>query len=195
MPDKRELYGILPFENQLHSQGSITFSQPLELMAMMATNTVSAKINQWFLPNECLVDIKPSDSIHHSSRQNVLNHGLFALGCAYAGLDTLAVLENKKQLDFLQSTWRSLYEEVQQCEQQIMAVVLDAKITYEKKLKLRIEAINLAQRCTMAAVIASSGAANYLQSSAARVYREALLFSVSGQTIDVMRGSLLQLLK
>lgn len=195
LPDGRELYGLLPFENKIQSQGSITFSPPLELMAMMATNTVSAQINQWFLPNDRLVNIQPPDSIHHSSRQNVLNHGFFALGCAYAGLDILAVVENKKQLNFLQSTWRSLHQEVQQCEKNMMAVVLDTKSTYKEKLNLRIEAISLAQRCSTAGIIASSGAANYLKSSAARVYREALLFSVSGQTTDVMQKSLQKIMK
>ena len=67
-------------------------------------------------------------------------------------------------------------------------------IAYESKLKLRSQATNLAQRCSQAAVIVSSGAANYLNNSAGRVYREALLFSVSGQTIDVMEMTLKQLL-
>jgi len=195
LPDGRELYGLLPFENQLHSQGSITLSPPLELMAIIATNTVSAKINQWFLPDDRLVNIKPPNSIHQNSRQNILNHSLYALGCAYAGLDILSASKTKKQLDFLRAVWRSLHDEVEQCEKRILAVISNNKSTYEPKLKLRIEAISLAQRCSMASVIASSGAANYLKSSAARVYKEALLFSVSGQTIDVMQGSLQKLLK
>ncbi|MGB5634175.1 MAG: hypothetical protein WBM86_15540, partial [Waterburya sp.] len=57
------------------------------------------------------------------------------------------------------------------------------------------ETIDLAQRCSLAAVIASSGAANDFNSNEGRVYREAMLFSISGQTTDVMEASLKSLLK
>ena len=62
----------------------------------------------------------------------------------------------------------------------------------ENQLKLRSQGINLAFRCAQAAVITSSGAANNLAHSAG-IYREALVFSVSGQTIDVMAATLKQL--
>lgn len=195
LPDGRELYGMLPLQNQLQgSEGQISLSKPMALIAMNATNTVSAQINQWFLSRDRLITIKPEGSIHQSSRKNILNHGFFALGCAYAGLDVLQKMADQKQLVFLQESWESLTAEVKQCEQQAMTSIADSDATYQQRLKLRAKVINLAERTSLAAVIASSGAANYLNSSAGRIYREALLFSVSGQTIDVMEASLKSLL-
>ena len=192
LSDGRELYGILPFKNQSQLGGNITFSKPMELMAIAATNTVSAKITQWHLNPEDVVTIKPPGSIHHSSRANILHHGWYALGCAYAGLDILLFLAQKKQLSFIQESWQSLHREATQ--KKARAIALASKNTpYESRLKLRVQLIDLARRCSMAAVIASSGGANYLNSNAARVYREALLFSVSGQTTDVMEKSLRRL--
>jgi hypothetical protein len=66
--------------------------------------------------------------------------------------------------------------------------------TFEQKLKLRAQTINLAQRCTHAAIIASSGAANVMEHPAQRVYREALMFTVFGQTTAGMEATLEQLL-
>lgn len=193
LTDGQELYAILPFKNQSQDESKITITPPMELIAVSATNTVTAKIDNWFVADQNIVDLKPVGSIEISSRQNILNHGFFALGCAYAGLDILLQLREKKQLDFLQESWQSLHLQVQGCEKRAIASMLGADISYQEKLKLRAESINLAQRCSMAGVIASSGAANYLNSSAGRVYREALLFSISGQTTEVMEASLKQL--
>ncbi len=191
LTDGRELYGVLPFQNQTQdSGGEITVSQPMSLMAIASTNTVSAKINRWYLNKNQVISIKPPGSIHQSSRHNILNHGWYALGCAYAGLDILLALAKKKQLNFLQESWQYLNLEVEQYKQKAVDLASQNTTSYNQKLQLRADAINLAQRCSQAAVIASSGAANYLSSNAARVYREALLFSVSGQTTDVMEESI-----
>ena len=196
LPDGRELYGLLPFRNSSQkSGGKLTFSEPMQLLAVTATNTVSAEVENWFLERDRIVTINPPGAIHASSRQNILNHGFFALGCAYAALDILEAIANKKSLFFLQESWLDLQSEVKENEAKAIAFICDRNINYEQKLQLRARTIELAQRCSSAAVIASSGAANYLFSDAGRVYREALLFGVSGQTTDVMQASLNLLVK
>ena len=196
LPDGQELYGVLPLQNQVQSTGGeIICSQPMDLIAMTATNTISAQINQWLLKSDRLVRINPAGTIHASSRKNILHHSFLALGCAYAGLDVLQAIAEKKQLEFIQESWQSLHQEIVKKEQEVVCSISDNQATYEQQLKLRIETINLAQRCSQAAVIASSGAANYLDSSAGRVYREALLFAVSGQTTEIMTASLKSLLR
>ncbi|MEL6495422.1 MAG: acyl-CoA dehydrogenase family protein [Cyanobacteria bacterium J06623_7] len=193
LADGRELYGLLPLQNATQKNGSIACSQPMELLAAAATDTVSATIDRWLLSRDRLVSINPPGAIHQSSRQNILNHGFYALGCAYAGLDILQGVARGKQLKFIASSWQTLFDEVRLQEMRGMNYVANGQTTYAEKLEFRTAAIDLAQRCSLAAVVASSGAANYLHSSAGRVYREALLFSVSGQTTDVMANSLKRL--
>jgi hypothetical protein len=94
----------------------------------------------------------------------------------------------------LAESWKSLSHEVNNCQEKMLTATSSANFMYEEKLELRAWAINLAGRCSQAAVIASSGAANYQHHTAGRIYREALLFSVSGQTTDVMEKSLKKLL-
>ena len=194
LPDGRELYAVLPLQNSVQSQGGkIEVERPMELVAVTATNTVSVNLDSWWLAEDRVVAINPLGAIHTSSRRNILNHGFFALGCAYAGLDILQAVAEKKQLEFLAESWQSLSEEAAKQTERAIAASEDLQMTYRQKLRLRVKAISLAQRCSQAAVIASSGAANYLDSSAGRVYREALLFAVSGQTSDVMSASIRQL--
>lgn len=194
LADGRELYGLMPLANQIQKLGGeIICSEPMKLLAASATNTVSVKISKWFLKRDRIISINPQGTIHHSSRRNVLNHGFFALGCAYAGVDLLRKTAAEKQREFLHESWESLSQEVAQTEEKAITLLADASVPYSQRLLLRAKTIDLAQRCSLAAVIASSGAANYSDSSAARVYREALLFSVSGQTKDVMQASLKQL--
>ena len=194
LTDGKEIYGILPLQNTADSGGEIICSEPMELLAATATNTVSAKVHQWYLPSDRVVSINPAGTIHRSSQKNILNHAFYALGCAYAGLDILQTIAKTKQLKFLHSSWQALHQEVKETESKASLFISSAQFSYPERLQLRAEAIDLAQRCSLAAVVASSGAANYLHSTAGRIYREALLFSVAGQTTDVMEASLMSLL-
>lgn len=189
LADGKEVYGMLPLHNQQQSRGGIiNLSLPMSLIGMTSTNTVTASIQKWLLEDKQVITIKSAGSIHEKSKKNVLHHGFFAVGCAQAGLDILKTNYEKKQLSFIKQSWKTLQIELDDCYQQMLEAI--PQDNYPEKLKLRGWAINLLERCSHAAVIASSGAANYQDHPGGRVYREALLFSVSGQTIDVMEESL-----
>jgi hypothetical protein len=193
LPDGEALYGIMPFHPTQQAQGgNIEFSAPMELAVMTASNTVSATVENWFLNDSEVVFIKPSDAIHRSDQKNVLHHGFYALGCARAGLDILETAAEKKGLSFLAESYQTLEQEHRSLADAMFLALPPTDTSFEYRLKLRVQAIHLAQRCAQAAVIASSGAANAKTHPAQRVYREALLFSVSGQTRAVMEASLNQ---
>ena len=195
LPDGREVYGMVPLQDtDRQSGGSISFSPPMELAAMASTNTVRAKLREWFLPSDRVVSVQPAGSIHKKSEKNVLHHGFFALGCAQAGLDILETVYQKKQLPFLQQAFDSLNQELTSCRRAMFEALPPQSQMFEQRLQLRAWAINLAGRCSQAAVTASSGAANSNDHRAQRVYREALMFTVSGQTVAVMEATLKQLL-
>ncbi len=195
LPDGRAVYGMVPFvETFQETGGAMAFSEPMELGAIASTNTVTATLTHWFLPQERVVFVKKAGAIQENDKKNVLYHGFSALGCARAGLDILEAAAKTKQLPFLKPAFDSLNEELTRCQTAMMqALPADSK-TWEERLQLRAWAINLALRCANAAVTVSSGAANYRYHAAHRVYREALVFTVSGQTTAVMEATLAQLL-
>jgi hypothetical protein len=174
------------------SGGSIALSPPLALAAMNSTQTVVGTLENWRLEGNRVLAIKPASAIHQSDRRNVLNHSFLALGCAQAGLDILRQISQVKPLDSIARAREILESELDDLAVRHFASIDSVATPYARRLKLRGAAIDLASRCARAAAIATGGAANIFDQPAQRVYREALLFSVSGQTPDVMAESLAQ---
>ncbi|MEO0867412.1 MAG: acyl-CoA dehydrogenase family protein [Cyanobacteria bacterium J06642_11] len=178
LPDGRAAVVLAPFQA---IDNAITFSAPMGLAALESTQTVTATLNNWYASPELVLDIKPAGWIQECDRTYPLTHNFFALGCAQAGLDILQKSPTGA------NAYNQLQREVDQCR-------TDTYDTLEtpspERIRLRAWAIELAVRCAHAAVIVSRGAANLAHHPAQRVYREALAFSVSGQSTPVMDASL-----
>lgn len=194
LADGRAVFAIIPFANATQTNGGeLHFSEPMQLAAMQSTNTVSGEIKNWFVPHDYIVSIQPPGWIHQNDRQKVLMFSFFCLGCARAALDIIERTAKIKQLPIIQETFEVLERKLTKCREAIWQQ-LPVEGIYENGLKLRAEAIALANRCAHAAVTVASGEANYLHHPAQRVYREALLFTVFGQTTDVMTATLHRLI-
>lgn len=194
LPDGRSVFGILPFVNQ-HQQdhgGTLAFSKPMMLAAMASTQTVAVDIDQWFLPQEKVVFIKPPNWIETVSRNTVLSHSSFALGCARGGLDWVGRMAKHRQSKAIEQTWEHLDRELEDCRQAIFREI-DTESSFSTQLHLRAQAIYLASRCTYAAITVSGGSANIQDHPALRLYQEALVYTVSAQTSDVMAATLREL--
>jgi len=195
LPDGQAVYGMLPLTDTVQQTGgTIALSKPMQLGAMSSTSTVTAELSHWFLPQELVLFTKPADAIHENDQKNVLHHGFHCLGNTRAGLDIIEAVYQNKQLPFIKQAFNTFNEELQRCQSAMIAALAPNSQTWNERLKLRAWAINLAQRCATAAVTVSSGAANYRYHAAQRVYREALVFTVSGQTTAVMEATLAQLI-
>lgn len=187
LPDRRAVFGVVPFENR----PGIQYSEPMRLAAVEAAQTVEGQFDGWFLGEDDVVDIKPADWIHRNDMINIALQGFFALGCAMAGLDILRERLERKPTEAVQSTHDALEAEVSACRAQ-MTAQLDGQPeeTTAEKLRTRAWAIELAVRCAHAAVTVSSGAANSADHPAQRVYREAIVFTVSAQTQPILEATL-----
>lgn len=190
LPDNRAVFGNVPFVETRGATGGITFSQPLKLAAMTSTNTVTATLTNWFLPHEAVVSIKPSGWIQANDKKNVLNATGLINGCAMAGIDIVQAAYSQKQFSFIAQAFELLSQELSSCRTAIRQAQQNDNISWDKRLQLRAWAVDLAVRCAHAAVTVSSGAANYSNHAAQRVYREALVFTVTGQTTAVMEATL-----
>ncbi|MBD2606088.1 cyclase family protein [Scytonema hofmannii FACHB-248] len=188
LPDGSAVFGIVPFVQT----SQITFTTPAQLAAMTSSNTVSATLTRWFLPQERVVFIKPPGWIHENDKNNILRATFLATGCAFAGLDIIDAAKENKSLPFIHDAFESLLQELTKCRTLIREAQLKS-IETAKLLQMRAWAIDLATRIAHAAVTVSSGAANYMHHPAQRVYREALVFTVTGQTTAVMEATLQQL--
>jgi len=195
LPDNRAVFGLVPFANTTQAQGGeIVFSTPMQLAAMNSTQTVSASLKHWFLAESNVLFTQPAGWIHTNDQKNVLHHGFFALGCARSGLDIVEAAAKAKPLPFITETFQSLDEELIACRTVMMQELSQPK-TFAERLQQRAWAIELGVRCAHAAIAVSSGAANSSNHAAQRVYREALVFTIFGQTTEVMQATLARLVR
>lgn len=190
LPSGGAVFGIAPFQNtQQTGGGEITFTSPAQLAAMNSTNTVSGTLNRWFIPEELVISIKPPGWIHENDKKNLLRATFLAFGCAEAGLDVIQRAFEQKSLSFINDAFNSLKAELNSCRSAI-GETRQQEVEFTQKLQLRAWAIDLTTRIAHAAVTVSSGAANYSHHAAQRVYREALVFTVTGQSSAIMEATL-----
>ena len=183
LPDGRAVFVLAPF----HAiKDSLALSEPMELAALGSTQTVTATLQNWVAPEALVLDIKPAGWIQTADMGYPLTHNFFALGCAQAGLDIVKKAQSSGFSE-IRAAYRRLCDEVNRCRE---ATYKTLENPSEERLRLRAWAIELAVRCGHGAVIVSRGAANFAGHPAQRVYREALAFSVSGQSAGVMKASL-----
>jgi alkylation response protein AidB-like acyl-CoA dehydrogenase len=194
LPDGRALFAVLP----LKSAGSqIDVSEPMTLAAMEPANTVTVDVTAYPVEASQVVFIKEAGWIRNNDQINIALQGHFALGCAQAGLDILRSAADKKKLAFLDQTHHALASELAACREETKRAqgASAPEEATEDRLKVRAWAIDLAVRCAHTAVAASSGAANSIEHPAQRVYREALVYTVSAQTTEIMEATVARLVR
>jgi len=187
LPSGEALFGIVPLKNE----NGIRVSPVMKLAAMETPNTVSVGFEKYKLPIDKVVFTQSASWIKNNDQINITLQGHFALGCAQAGLDILKANAEKKPLPFIMQAHDSLAYELKRCREETKrAQATPTEETTQERLNVRAWAIDLAVRCAHAAVTASSGAANSVDHPAQRVYREALVYTVSAQTTEIMEATL-----
>lgn len=191
LPDGRAVFGIVP----LTDQEGVRLSPPMKLAAMEAANTVAVEFEGFSLGSNRVSFHKPVGWIQRNDMINIALQGHFAIGCALAGLDVLKTNAEKKGMASVQQAHSILSDELEECREatrQAQASVSEE--TTDERLAVRAWAIELAVRCAHAAVTSSSGAANSLDHPAQRIYREALVYTVSAQTGPIMEATIRRLI-
>lgn len=187
LPDGSAVYGFVP----LSASKTLAVGDPMRLAAMESPQTVAAELAGHPLPAERVVFVKPAGWAQRNDMINIVLQGHFALGCAQAGIDNVRSAMERRPHESLRTAAETLEEELGRCREAASAIPsdIDSETTREK-LEIRAWAIELAVRCAHAGVVAWGGAANSLSHPAQRVYREALVYSVSAQTSDIMAATL-----
>lgn len=182
LPDGSAVFGLAPFAKE----DGVSFSEPMKLAAFQSGQTVTCDLTDWLLREDQVVFVKRPGWIQTNDMINITLQGWFALGCARAGLDVMEEAWLKRKLDSIKTALDLLEAERMECREALTRPC-DPE---PERLKARAWVIDLAVRCAHAAVVASSGASNSLGHPAQRVFREALVFSVTAQTGPIMEATL-----
>jgi len=191
-PDRRSVFGLVPF-----SDGpGVKFSASMRLAAMEAAQTVTADFDAYVIPHHLIVDRKAPEWIHRNDMINITLQGFFALGNTRASLKLIAGANERRKSAVLAGVHDSLRQELDEVREGLTrATTIDGETTTQAKLDLRGWAIDLMGRAAHAAVTACSGAANGVEHPAQRVYREALVFTVSAQTTAIMESTVRRMVR
>ena len=190
LPDRRVLFAYHP----LTESASLRPSPPLDLAAMAVTQTVSVEVRELHVPEADVVEIHPATWIQENDRIAVALQSPLALGCAQAAIDVLKEEAAKKGRSAMIDAATRLEAELAEVREEAYEA-MEETVDFQRGLRARSAAIELAGRAAHAAVIAAAGAGNVMSHPAQRVYREALAFSVLALLPPIQDAALARLSK
>lgn len=194
LTDGTSVFAVAPLIDTSEGGGEVCVSRPMELAAMGTAMTVFVDFRGFFVPDAKVAFLRPAGWIRDSDQINIALQGHFAIGCAMAGIDIVRQNVDNKPFLFLSDALDALEKELAALRlATAQAQRSSDDSTTPERLKVRAWAIDFAVRCAHAAIASSSGAANSIHHPAQRVYREALVYTVSAQTPAVMESTLRRL--
>jgi alkylation response protein AidB-like acyl-CoA dehydrogenase len=192
LPSGEALFAIVPLEA---SEGALV-SEPMRLSAMETAQTVTVTYDNFFLPKDQVAFIRPAGWIQNNDLINISLQAHFAMGNALAGLDVLEERFQERNQPFVKDAREALLREWNAVNTALAETPVSSdEQTSAERLRLRAWAIELMGRCAHAAITASSGASNSINHRAQRIWREALVFTVSAQTSAIMQATLQRLIR
>lgn len=192
LEDGRIVFCLAPFG----VDGQLEASEPMKLAAMQSARTVTMEAKQLFVPSQDVVLTMDRDWIFKNDLINIALQGHYAIGCARGSLDLLAAVAEKKSNPAVQAAYKALSQELNDVNSAIGVAMQDAsQETTQARLDARAWAIEFAVRAAQATIAATGGSANSLAHPAQRLYREALVYTVSAQTQPIMEATLRRLVR
>lgn len=188
LPTGEAVFGLLPLVQTKALNGELLVGEPMLMAGMAATSTVSVHLNNWFLADAKTVGIRPVGWLSGRDLANPLSPVGMILGCAAGACLVLSEALERRQITL--NIEEQLLAARMQLTDELETIEVLPKQDYEAKISLRGRAIALMTQSAQAAIVASGGAANSLHHPARRIYGEALVFSVSGQTNSGMISTL-----
>lgn len=184
---ERHVYLYAPVSENAH----FASSPPLPLCAMNATATTEVTLTELFVPHENFVRFGSREGLMRGDDANIAGASSPALGCATGALRDLQSVSDKRGagIPALPAAVAAFARELAWLREQVYQIADGAKDAPDYKetaLAARAEAISFAVRVSHAAVAGAGGAGNSRMHPAQRRFREALFYTLTAQTGDIL---------
>ena len=193
LPDERHIYLYVPTT----PSEAIQVSDALPLCAMGASVTVEVRLDNLFVPEENFVRYSSREEMARGDFNGIAGGVAMPLGCATGSLKVLRrVADKRPNQPALAEAADNLAKEINACRTEARIWAEGPKDITEYKagaLNARTWAIELGVRAAHMAVAASSGGANSLDHPAQRLFREAMFYTLTAQTGDIMSATVTRL--
>ena len=166
----------------------------LPLCAMNATATTEVVLEDLFVPDEDFVKFSSRDELTRGDERGIAGAVSPAIGCALGSLRTLHAIAEKRGagLPILTEAAGEFARRIAACRADAYAIADGAKDAPDYKqnaLRARAGAIDLAVRVAHAVVAGAGGGANSLDHPAQRRFREAMFYTLTAQTGDILTAT------
>ncbi|WP_437630448.1 acyl-CoA dehydrogenase family protein [Sorangium sp. So ce854] len=192
LPDGRLMYVLTP----LQAGDAIAASPPLRLSAMNASATVALTLRDLRVGPEQVIATVTREQQAARDVAGLLTPSALSLGVAGAAAALLAELAERRGSALLAGAARAFEGEREAARAQVDAWAdrPEAEGYAEHAVRARALCIDLGVRAAHAAVAATGGSANLLDHAAQRLFREAMLYSLTSQTRDLQAATVQRLL-
>ncbi len=168
---------------------------PLPLCAMNATATTEVRLENQFVPEDQFAKYSSRNEMMRGDYNGIAGPPAQILGCARGSLKQLrGVAAKRPKLTAISDAAEALASEIDACRAECLrwAQTPDKSVPEYKPnaLKARAWAIELGVRAAHTALTASGGSANSLDHPAQRRIREAMFYTLTAQTADIMGATL-----
>jgi alkylation response protein AidB-like acyl-CoA dehydrogenase len=165
---------------------------------MNASATTEVHLEDYFVPEDQFVKYSSRAEMMRGDENGIAGPPAHILGCARGSLKQLRTIAAKRPaLTAIADAADAFAVEIDACRAECRrwAEIPDKRDPGYKPnaLKARAWAIDLGVRTAHAALTASGGAANSLDHPAQRRFREAMFYTLTAQTADIMGATLLRL--
>jgi alkylation response protein AidB-like acyl-CoA dehydrogenase len=188
LPDGNSVWVVAP---AIESQ-ALQPSPPMRLCAASASNTVSLTCNGLKVGRERRVKTLPREQLAEDTFTGLLGHSMLSLGVAFTAATLVRARGEARDLPALVAAAEALEREAAAARRDVEFWAERPAVPEYRRNVVRIRAwcIDVGARAAQAAVIAGGGAANSLDQPAQRLYREALLYSVTALTPDLQAAAM-----
>jgi alkylation response protein AidB-like acyl-CoA dehydrogenase len=192
----RHIYLYAPAEES----DALRSTPPLPLCAMNATATTEVKLENLFVPEENFVKWSSREEMARGDFYGIAGATAPPLGCAVGALKTLRSVAEKRGagLPVLPASVAAFEKEIAECRTNARRIgdgPKDTGVYKEEALNARAWAIELAVRVSHAAIAGAGGAGNSRLHPAQRRFREAMFYTLTAQTADILSATVGRLMR
>ena len=183
----------LPIEDFEQQFDSCIIGEPLRILAMSGTHSRPIGLAHTFISSDYVFSIiDASEWLSADSAKTVLPNPA-ALGVARAAIEQLNEVATIRKQRSGQDAARTLAREFQLLRTSSYSAIDDSETPRSELVKLRVQTLEFAVKCTVAVITASSGGAMVTGNSAERRVREAVFLQVQAQTEETRNAALSRL--
>ncbi len=183
----------LPIEGFAEQFDSCVVGEPLKLLAMSGTHSRPITFDHTLISSDFVFSIVNSqDWLNLDSGKTVLPSSA-ALGVARAAIEQLNEVSNARGENAGQSAAKNLAQEFERIRARAYGAIDNPETPRTELVNLRVQILEFAVTCTVAAITASSGGAMLSGSEAQRRVREAMFLQIQAQTQETRNAALTRL--